>query len=515
MRRALSIFLALMLVITVFAGCAAEKENKAAEATTETTEENDQPEAVPVKPVGYGANGEIPCLELTNQTFATSDVAKWEFTEMGEDENGKTYGYAEESVSQEDAPIVNWYVGDGTYLTKYILKPGSTAYELLIGEMKKAGYEVYTTGTLGQGDVHSTTLTHQSFVYHVTYCAGSNELFVTASAERPLSPYLMEDNTSTQSQAIDGLETTLNMLSWQENGGDNYIIQLKNGNFILFDGGDHNMLKQAVEFMKANTSAGKTPVVEAWFITHGHYDHVGWTRCYLYEASKNEYLFQDGEAAEAFRVNGIYYNMPDEYIIDNTIYGWRSDAPTTSATGMRTRNENAWPYRVAKAAEKMKTETGEQTPVYRPQTGQTYYFKDLTVEVPYTQEHITFADYQMDINASSTWYLIRAEGRTFCDGGDTENVNLAHIAQMYMGNYEALRPDVMSAFHHGHNMYSEYIDKFYAPIMFYTSKKMYSWASQYNEANKTLLDRPNVNYYCYGDGAYRYTFATGEVTEIG
>lgn len=490
------------MVLGLLVGCSKQPEGK--------EEEQER-----VREVFYGENGEIPCLELTDLVYDTADIVKWEFTEMGTDEeDGLPYGYADMSISQEDADIFNWYYGDGVYLTRYV-KPAADAYMVLLEEMQKKGYQIYSTGTLNNGDVQYTLLTYQDFVYDVIYCLTGNTLTVTASKARPLSPYLLENNPSTQSQAVEGLETTLTMLSWQTSGGDNYIIQLKNGHFILFDGGAHHMFRQALDFMKANTPDGQTPVVEAWFITHGHYDHVGWTRAYTYAPEKNGNLFYEGEAAESLIVNGIYYNMPDEYIIDNTIYSWRVSVPTTSATGMRTKNENLWPYRVAEAAQYMKTEDGQQTPIYRPQTGQTFYFKDLTVEVPYTQEHITFGEYQMDINASSTWYLVRAEGKIFLDGGDTEDVNLLHVRSMYTGDYGCYNADIMSAFHHGHNIYSEHIDSFHAPIVFYTSKTMFSWASQYTQANKDMLAFPGTTYYCYGDGAYQYHFATGEVTELG
>ncbi len=496
-RKILALLLAvMMLAVCLLAGCSKEKA------------EEEKVEEPRVREVFYGENGEIPCLELTDLTYATSDIVQWDFTEIGFDEQaGWPYGFADMSVSQEDAPIFNWYYGDGVYLTRYE-KPAADAYMVLVQEMMNAGYQVYSTGTLNNGDVSYTLLTYQDFVYDVIYCLTGNSLIVTASKSRPLSPYLLQDNPSTQSEAIPGLETKLTMLTWQESGGDNYIIQLKNGHFILFDGGAHKMYAQALEFMEANTPEGQMPIVDAWFITHGHYDHVGWTRGYLYTNEQNGGVFGEGDLNDRVRVNGIYYNMPKEYILDNTIYGWRSD-------GMRNKTESVWAYRVHQAAEKMLTEDGTQTPVYRPQTGQTFYFKDLTVEVPYTQEHITFAEYQMDINAASTWYLIRAEGHTFLDAGDTENVNLAHVESMYTGDYAARKPDIMSAFHHGHNIYDRYIDKFNAPIIFYTSKTMFTWAAEYTQANKDMLAKPNTVYYCYGDGAYQYNFATGEVTQIG
>jgi beta-lactamase superfamily II metal-dependent hydrolase len=479
-RRYLCALLAVIMLATCFfAGCGEKKEE----------EEKKSP--------NMGLKGELPWIEL-DWKFKTGNEVTWDFVVAG-----PGYGTATERVVAADAPIQNWDFGDGVYQNVY---EGVSAaqYKELIDKLKTAGYQVYSEGNLN-GDAYYTLLTYQTNVYNVTYFANIATAYVTASAERPLSPHLLQDNASTQSEALPGMDAKLTMLDWQEGGGDNYIIQLKNGHFILFDGGNYQMFKQTLEFMEANTPEGQTPVVEAWFLTHGHYDHVGWTQAFYGSYSDTNGMFYNGEAGSRVIVNGIYWNQTNTDVIEHTIYGWRSD-------GYRNKTESVWAYRVQQAAEKMLTADGQQTPIYRPQTGQTFYFKDLTVEVPYTQEHITFANYQMDINAASTWYLIRAEGKTFLDAGDTENVNLEQAKRMYTADYEIYRPNVMSAFHHGHNIYSQLIDTYRAPIIFYTSKTMFTWAAEYTQANKDMLSMPNTTYYCYGDGAYQYNFATGEVS---
>ena len=491
--RALALLLILAMLLPMFFGC-----GKPADEPTETE---------PAQTSNLGAEQEIPWIDLTDWSFKTANKVEWTFTQVGASD-GNTYGDAVENVVEAGVPIQNWDVGAGVYQNVY--RPVSAAQYLeLVNKLKDAGYQVYSQGDINE-DVYYTLLTYQDFVYNLTYFGYNAEVYVTASAQRPLSPYLLEDNASTQSQAIGGMETKLTMLNWQEGGGDNYIIQLKNGHFILFDGGTQYMLQKTIEFMEANTPEGQTPVVEAWFITHGHYDHVGWTRGVYGGLEETKGMFRTGEVAGRIRVNGIYFNQTNDQIIEHTVYGWRSD-------GFRNKNDNPWPYKVEEAAKLLLTESGEQTPVYRPQSGQTYYFKDLTVEVPYCQEQITFDNYQMDINASSTWYLVRAEGRSFLDAGDTENVNLSFVKEAYAATYTAFggNVDIMSAFHHGHNVYSDLIDTYWAPIVFYTSKTMFSWASEYTQANKDMIEKRNVSYYCYGDGAYQYSFATGEVTQIG
>lgn len=490
--RILALLLIVAMIVPMFFGCGAPA---------------DEPTTEPAQSANMGANQEIPWTDPEGWGFKTANVVEWTFTPVGAS-GGNVYGDAVKNIVESGADIRNWDVGDGVYQTVY--KPiMASQYLELINDLKARGYQVYSQGDLNK-DVYYTLLTYQDFVYSVTYYGYNAEVYVTASAQRPLSPYLLQDNASTRSEAIEGLDTKLTMLQWQEGGGDNYIIQLKSGHFIVFDGGSHHMLATMLDFMEDNVPEGQVPVVDAWFVTHGHYDHTGWSRAFYEGYTETNGLFRTGEASQRVRVNGVYLNQTNQQVIEHTIYGWRSD-------GYRNKLENKWPYSVPKAVEYMLTEDGQKTPLYRPQAGQTLYFKDLTVEIPYTQEQITFDNYQMDINAASTWHLVRAEGRTFLDAGDTENVNLAYVKETFSPEYDAFggNVDIMSAFHHGHNIYSDLIDTYWAPIVFYTSKEMFKWASEYTKANQEMIAKHEISYYCYGDGSYQYNFATGEVSKIG
>ena len=487
--------LAALLTFSVLAACGAPAEP---DATTEPAQE------IPV--MYLGENGDIPCPALPNAQYATSDVVEWTFDQFAE-EDGVPYGLAEEHVVETDAPISNWYSGDGTYQARYI-RVTPMDYKTLLNNAKNMGFEVYSTSNLG-GDVQYTGMTYEGYNYTFVYIDGTGEILITVNNTRSFSPYLLEDNSSTSAPDMEGVEPTLTMLQYPKHGGDNYIIQLKNGHFVMFDGGSIYSMGQAIEFMEANTPEGQIPVVDAWFITHGHFDHVGWVAGFYRTQEELAGAIDGGPLADRVAVNAVYYNMTDEYIIDNTVYGWRGD-------GYRNKNENVWPYNVERGIECMKTEDGSATPWYRPVVGQVYYFSGMTVEVPYSQELITFADYQMDLNAASTWYYVRNEnGVTFLDTGDTENMNMDKVAKMYTA-YDIIggKPDIMSAPHHGHNVYSSHTDNFWAPIMFYTSQKMFSWASQYNEANKQMHAAHNIRYYCYGDGGYQFSFTTGQVTAM-
>ena len=496
LKSLLAVALLMTLTFGMLTACGASKEPEA----TEPVQEN---------PVIYlGENQDIPCPAVPGAQFTTSNVVQWTFDQFGE-ENGVPYGKATENLVQEDAPISNWYCGDGTYQAQYS-RVTPMDYRAFLDSAKKMGFQMVTNSDLNS-DVLYAGMTYQGNYYTFTYIGGTSELLITVG-KRAFSPYLNKDNASTAA-ADSGVAPTLTMLPYPEHGGDNYVIQLKNGHFILFDGGSIYNLAQLLDFLEEKTPEGQQIVIDAWFITHGHFDHVGWTAGF-YRTQEELGDVMEANPGERIAINGVYYNMPDEAIIENTVYSWRSDTPTT---GYRNKSESVWPYNVARGIEKMKTEDGSPTPWYRPVVGQVYYFAGMTVEIPYSQELITFADYQMDLNASSTWYFVRNEnGNTFLETGDTENVNMDKVSRMYTPDYEILggKPSIMSAPHHGHNVYDHYIDNFWAPIMFYTSKTMFSWAAEYTAANQKMHATHNVQYYCYGDGGYQYDFTTGQVTAM-
>ena len=479
---------------------------------------------LPYKTVYYGENNSVRCVELINVPFATADQVSWNFKEVGRDDDG-AYGFATEEVIAENAPIVNWYYGDDTYLTQYKDAEKSDYDDLITGLVAK-GYTIYSRSDLN-GDCYSTSLIRSSGNCHVSYFEHTREIYLTVTRSVEFSPLLQDHNTSTQSKVISGAETKLVMLP-SEDGGDCYVIHLKNGNFIVFDGGASKTLVTLLDYLEENTPAGQTPVIEAWFITHGHFDHCGWSIPF-YATTDSDY-FQAGEAASRVRVNGVYFNQTAEQNWEQTVFSWRSDTPTT---GWRTKTGNPWSPRVKQAVAKMKTADGSATPMYRPQAGQIYYFCGLQVEIPYTQEQIPFCDYQMDLNASSTWYLVRAEGRTFLDAGDTENVNMHYVKDAYSPDYDVYRYnlDIMSIFHHGHNLYYKYRGEFWAPILFlpsdgvrkcnaeattvyryFTTQPGTKYADTYNGGNKT--DGLGLECYNYGEGVFAYHFSTGKVTQI-
>lgn len=97
-------------------------------------------------------------------------------------------------------------------------------------------------------------------------------------------------------------ETTLYQLASQgPQQMMSYILRTKSGKLAVIDGGNHLDTDYLLEFLHS-ISQGK-PVVEAWFLTHAHSDHV------------DAFLDIQREHAGEVDIRHVYYRFPDEGFI--------------------------------------------------------------------------------------------------------------------------------------------------------------------------------------------------------
>lgn len=54
-----------------------------------------------------------------------------------------------------------------------------------------------------------------------------------------------------------------------------YVLRLSDGRFVVFDGGMPDDFIKVYDILKAQNVRDGKPVVAAWFLTHGHVDHIG------------------------------------------------------------------------------------------------------------------------------------------------------------------------------------------------------------------------------------------------
>ena len=222
-------------------------------------------------------------------------------------------------------------------------------------------------------------------------------------------------------------KTKVHMLELSDNG-NSFVIQLKNGHFVVEDGGTEPDAPYLIDYLESLTPEGEKPVIEAWFMTHAHSDHYG--------ALKK--IMLTPELANRIYVEGVYFVDPSASVKE---FFTSSEGSVSQA---------AW-Y-VMNSVNTFKKQDGSYSEFYRPSLGQKYYFADITIDISFTMDQITMdAYYSTDFNDTSMWLMHNIEGQRFLHAGDAGTTS----TKMAMGFYdkEYFELDMFSVLHHGINVY--------------------------------------------------------------
>lgn len=363
--------------------------------------------------------------------------------------------------------------GDEYYVValKSLQLPTASIFTDYVAKLEQAGFETYSdSGATGIGDgaMYAATLQKGKKVVSVTYAQHYAMLYVVASQNKPVSPHLLYDEAYVKDNVPDAKTTlTMNQLCDQ---GNCFVIQLKNGHYIVNDGGYPEDMDNLISSLERGAPEGQKPVVEAWFISHEHGDHVG--------VFHNSSLYADRVSVE-----GFYLNV----------------APPDISVGSNERGT------VTNNAIYYKNAAGETTPMYRVHAGERYYFNDITVEVPHTTEQVPVADYA-DFNTTSIWLMYYIEGQKFLLAGDATLHSMRIIADSFDQSYFDV--DMMNVHHHGINLFTDDLDYFKCETLLYSSVCHYSyyWTAE-NKANNIKLQQEFCEeYMSYADGGKKLTF---------
>jgi beta-lactamase superfamily II metal-dependent hydrolase len=320
---------------------------------------------------------------------------------------------------------LEWYTPEDYGAGNYVVEQERilfSEYQAYCSKLEECGFAKFASNDEGiNGEVFCANYDKGNLYVTVVYVANLKKLYVSACFDQPFSSHLLYDESYVEGN-VDGAKTTLHMLKLN-GGGNSFVWKLKNGHFLISDGGlpcDTDIL---YEYLESETPEGEKPIVEGWFITHGHVDHCGPFECIANQAEKY---------ADRIIVEGIYYNEPNDLVMsfDPAI----CKASTT----------------LIKDAQKvLRTSEGKCPLIYRTQTGQRYYFNDMIVDIVVGQEQIPFKHYAPDLNDSSTWCMFQVEGQKCLFGGDGDRGGMKFIMCAY--DQEYMDVDIFTLLHHGHN----------------------------------------------------------------
>lgn len=303
-------------------------------------------------------------------------------------------------------------------------KKGYLSY---LSDLGASGFTKYAENEEGLGNVvFCATYTREEIVVTVTFSARQRKMFVSVCPNLPLSEHL-----NYKADYLAGCKKNVNtklymMELWWF--GNSFVFQLKNGHFIISDGGTQSDCRYLLDHLEQLVPNGEKPVIEAWIISHAHGDHCGIMGTFIDNPALAERIF----------VEGVYYNEPGEAA---------QELDVNSCVLI------SW---IRAAARHFKTLSGKRPEIYRPQTGQRYYFCDITMDIVHCQEQLPREDYSGDFNDSSTWCMYTVEGQKLLFCGDGEKGSMGKMMETYDREY--LTVDVMTLMHHGFNTRDNFTD---------------------------------------------------------
>ena len=311
--------------------------------------------------------------------------------------------------------------------------------------LKECGYDKYVdNGEDGlNGDIYSATFTRDKQVLTVMHMVKTNLTYIVAEEGVALSDHLIYKDEYA-SDAIPGAKTTLHMVELSDYG-NSFVIQLKNGHFIMNDGGRAQDLEPLVAYLEELAPAGEKPIIEAWVVSHPHGDHAG-----LFTEFEKNWTY-----AERIYVEGIYTNVLNSEV-----------ASAQSVTGIQ--------LAVQTASQRLKTTSGEHPSVYRPHAGQIYYFSDITIDVMQTLIQCPQKDWYRwtgNVNEFSTWLMYNIEGQKLLIAGDGDFGSMRAVMRTF--DQEYLEMDIMAVQHHGINVHNDFSDFIKVKTLLYPNFGIY------------------------------------------
>ena len=312
---------------------------------------------------------------------------------------------------------------------------GSTLqdYQNYLLLLEQQGYKKYMdNGEEGlDGSVYTAVYTKDDLVITVMHMVKLEKTYVAAEKVE-LSEHLFYSDKYVADNK-EGSETTLHMLELYFSGNC-FILQLKNGHFIVMDGGNLQDADYVLSYMESLVPEGEKPVVEGWFVSHNHIDHIGLFKEIVSEPGYTERVL----------VDGIYMDVVSSSVATEA----GDNAMADLIVSMKT------------AAKDMKTSSGEETPVYRPHAGQSYYFNDIRIDVLQTMIQVPSENYYHgwtgNYNEKSVWLMCHIDGQKFMHTGDADFGAMKTVMSTY--NQEYFDMDIMAVQHHGINVHNDFTD---------------------------------------------------------
>jgi hypothetical protein len=152
---------------------------------------------------------------------------------------------------------------------------GTGYYTISVSDTTKSDYEEYLAlledkdfkkhsdnGKKGMEEyVYTASFKKDNTIVTVYHLAKYEATYITASQKAKLSDRLVYQESYLEGVTADA-KTTVHLMELNDNG-NSYVIQLKNGHFIIEDGGNESDAPYLLDYLESLTPKGEKPVIEA------------------------------------------------------------------------------------------------------------------------------------------------------------------------------------------------------------------------------------------------------------
>lgn len=324
-------------------------------------------------------------------------------------------------------------VGGGDYMIT-ATNTALSDYKDYLSVLEKNGYEkLLDNGENGLDEsVYTAHYQKNGLLLIVSHIVKLEKTTITITEKTQLSDHLFYDEAYIQEHKP-GAKTSFHILEMKDLG-NSFLFQLKNGHFILYDGGQNQEASYLIEYLESLTPTGEKPIIDAWIISHAHLDHMGVLREIANEPSYAERIY----------VESVYFDDPSGEMVEVAeVYD----------------DVRALIVYCTTVSQIFKSTDGNGPKLYHPRLGERYYFSDFTIDILYTAELLEPEKWDT-WNSSSTVMMFTIEGQKIMLTGDSDWCTQLIYTDMYDKEYFDL--DVYQVPHHGINVYKQITSRFKA-----------------------------------------------------
>ncbi|MBE6603452.1 MAG: hypothetical protein E7636_03845 [Ruminococcaceae bacterium] len=305
-----------------------------------------------------------------------------------------------------------------------------------------------------------------------------------------------------------------------------YVYTLEDGSFVIIDGARnknvtefYNVLKALYKEVYGSDPTSSNPIrIAAWYLTHGHSDHVGLLNGFSSYLSSSSYPVV---------LDGIISNFPS----NDEIYNAHSiDQTTLNKIGT-----SSW--------FKGTSEGAKYVPFYNVHTGQNFFIGNLEFEVMFTPEDIhpwataTFNDASTVIRLTVHAHNVAKGGTVSVGAVASSKVSTMSLGDIYPRTARSMRAtygsylesDIVMNSHHGSNGDGELYQLINPQIILWQNKAssvqgqiaVTSDAKRYKQENRAMIENTRWRYiisgYRLSSGTYNptITFSANGVAGLG